>query len=111
MYPLLDSQASFLGLQYTNCNVQLCNSWGVLFNYYNTQVYPGDNMVALSWIGSLWFCLCGITNPFYQWMSSKFNDRYLILIACIFSGLSLILASITNEVGFIYDGYYLSTHT
>ncbi|KAI8138982.1 major facilitator superfamily domain-containing protein [Fennellomyces sp. T-0311] len=56
----------------------------------------------LTWIGSLWYCLCNITGPFYIWMSSKIDDRYTVAAACILSTLSMILASFTNEVWQLY---------
>ncbi|KAI7875615.1 MFS general substrate transporter [Lichtheimia hyalospora FSU 10163] len=46
--------------------------------------------------------MSGITNPLYQWMSSKFNDRYLIMISCILTGLSMMLASISSEIWQLY---------
>ncbi|KAI7876197.1 MFS general substrate transporter [Lichtheimia hyalospora FSU 10163] len=75
-------------------------SWGVFYSEYQS-IYPGD-MTALSWIGSLWYCLCNITGPIYLWMGSKFDDRYVLGIACITSSLAMMLASITNAVWQLY---------
>lgn len=72
------------------------NRWGVFYSELQ-NIYPGD-MTALSWIGSLWYCLCNITGPIYLWMGSKFDDRYVLGIACITSCLAMMLASITNAV-------------
>ncbi|KAI7856836.1 major facilitator superfamily domain-containing protein [Circinella umbellata] len=59
-------------------------------------------MTQLSWIGSLWYCLCNITGPFYIYMASKIDDRYMLAVACILSSLAMMLASITNEVWQLY---------
>ncbi|KAI9266541.1 major facilitator superfamily domain-containing protein [Phascolomyces articulosus] len=76
-------------------------SWGVFFDEYNANVYPGQ-LTELSWIGSLWYCLCNITGPFYIYMASKIDDRYLLAGSCILSSLAMMLASITNSVWQLY---------
>ncbi|KAI9492078.1 major facilitator superfamily domain-containing protein [Zychaea mexicana] len=76
-------------------------SWGVFFDELNANVYPGQ-MTELSWIGSLWYCLCNITGPFYIYMASKVDDRYILATSCILSCLAMMLASITNAVWQLY---------
>lgn len=71
--------------------------WSVFLNYYNTNVYP-NSMNELSWIGSLSLCLRHIMGPLYAWSSSRMDDRYAIALGGLITSLSLMLASITNQV-------------
>lgn len=57
--------------------------WGVLFSYYN-EAYP-NQLVALSWIGSLFGDLSPIVGPFYAWISARIDDRYVVSASCILS--------------------------
>lgn len=66
-------------------------------NYYNKHVYP-DKMNDLTWIGSLWYAMCNVTGPFYVWMAAHIGDRSMLLFACVFGSLAMMLASITNQV-------------
>lgn len=75
--------------------------WGVLFSYYN-EAYP-NQLVALSWIGSLLGGISPIVGPFYAWLSSKMDDRYIVSVACVLNTLALMLASISHEVNTVYS--------
>lgn len=60
-------------------------------------------MTELSWIGSLSACLVNATGPIYAWTSSKLDDRYVIAIGALIMAVSMMLASITNQVLFLIE--------
>lgn len=72
-------------------------SWGVFFDEYNRNVYPGEQ-TKLTWIGGFYFFMGKITGPFYVWMLSKVSDRKMLTVSAILCPVALMLASITNEV-------------
>ena len=64
---------------------------------YDANVYP-NQLTELTWIGSLWYCLTNITGPFYIYMPSKVDDRYIVGVSCLLSAFAMMMASLTNEV-------------
>ncbi|KAI7856833.1 major facilitator superfamily domain-containing protein [Circinella umbellata] len=68
---------------------------------YDANVYP-NQLTELTWIGSLWYCLTNITGPFYIYMASKIDDRYIVGVSCILSAFAMMMASLTNEVWQLY---------
>ncbi|KAI8143038.1 major facilitator superfamily domain-containing protein [Fennellomyces sp. T-0311] len=76
-------------------------SWGVFYSYYKDNVYPGHE-VDLTWIGSLWYWFCNCTGPFYLWMASKWDDRYIVGVSCFICAFAAMMASITNEIWQLY---------
>ncbi|CAO3593272.1 unnamed protein product [Absidia cylindrospora] len=76
-------------------------SWGVYLNYYNTHVYPGE-MTNLTWIGSLWFALTNITGPFHVYLCGKVGYKWMLGVACILSGFSMMMASISSSIWHLY---------
>ncbi|KAI9492076.1 major facilitator superfamily domain-containing protein [Zychaea mexicana] len=76
-------------------------SWGVFIDEYDANVYPGQ-LTELTWIGSLWYCLTNISGPFYIYMASKVDDRYIVAVSCLLSTLAMMMASLTNSVWQLY---------
>ncbi|ORZ15127.1 major facilitator superfamily domain-containing protein [Absidia repens] len=59
-------------------------------------------MTNLSWIGSLWFALTNITGPFHVYLCGKVGYKWMLGVACILSGFSMMMASISSSIWHLY---------
>ncbi|KAF9104971.1 hypothetical protein BGX29_000945 [Mortierella sp. GBA35] len=88
--------------------IQFCGfgfnfSWGVYQEHYlNENIFPGEGLTQLSWVGTIGAGSVFITGPFQSSMIRRFGVRFIIAIGIVISACGLVLASFATQVWHLY---------